>query len=274
MYYLKCQYCGLLNEVKNEYQVLCTGCNKKLANNFREWQSHYPEEVTFEDFKRLVCITESEIPKDPVKSKKTEKKGAKYWIVFIISFAVFSVIGRLAGEKIYELFQSPPAKVNEAILSQEWVRDTYGDYGLSLLTPQKLKKGELDLPENLRKLIENSSTFTYDDNSFQIMVNSVEYKSIIGEGNLQMGADGAMNSMKSQKGVTDFRYEERNIFVSNIHGLEQKGNCKIKNYGAEFINDIFVKGLKAWQILVIYRVDDDIARVAPRKVIESIDIKN
>jgi hypothetical protein len=274
MYYLKCQNCGLLNEVKTEYQVFCTGCNKKLANNFREWQSHYSEEATFEDFKRLVCVTGSEFPSEPVKVKKTEKRGAKFWIVFTISFAIFSVIGRLAGEKIYEFFQSEPAKVNENILNQEWVRDTYGDYGLSLQTPQKLEKGELEIPDNIKELIANNNTFNYQDNSFQIMVNSIEYKAVVGEANLQMGADGAMNSVKSQKGVTDFRYEERNLFVSNIHGLEQKGNCKIKNSGVEFINNIFVKGLKVWQVLVIYRVDDDIARTAARKVIGSIDIKN
>lgn len=274
MHYLKCQSCGSLNEVTTEYQVFCNSCNKKLANNFRDWQSHYPDEVTFEDFKRLVCVTGSEIPNEPVKVKKTEKRGAKYWIAFTISFAIFSVIGKIAGEKIYEFFQSAPAKVNENILNQEWVRNTYGDYGLSLLTPQKLEKGKLEFPDNVKELIENYSTFNYEDNSFQIMINSLEYKPVVGETNLQMGADGAMNSVKSQKGVTDFRYEERNVFVSNIQGLEQKGNCKIKNFGAEFINNIFVKGLKVWQVLVIYRVDDDIARKAARKVIGSIEIKN
>ena len=34
MYYIKCSQCGHLNEVKSEYQVFCSGCNKKLDNHF------------------------------------------------------------------------------------------------------------------------------------------------------------------------------------------------------------------------------------------------
>ncbi len=275
MYYLKCQNCGLLNEVKTEYQVFCTGCNKKLANNFREWQSHYSEEATFEDFKRLVCITESEIPKEPVKnSKKAEKKGLKYWLIFAVSLAIFSVIGRIAGEKIVEAFRSEPEKTNETTLKQEWIRGAYGDYGLSVLTPQKLIKDEVELPANVKEMIDNYSTHSSNNQGFQIRVSSVRYKPAIGEASLQGGADGAMNEMKAQKGVSDFHYEERNIFVSNIHGIEQKGNFKIKDFEAEFINNLFVKGLNAWQVLVIYRVDDNNGRIAARKVLESIEIKN
>ena len=273
MYYLKCQSCGLLNEVRTEFQVFCTGCNKKIDTNFRDWQARYPEEVNFEDFKRLVCVSEAEIPREPVKTKKSGIKGWKFWAAFIVSFAIFSVIGQLAGEKLMEIFRSEPSKVEETILKQEWVRDTYGDYGLSVETPEKLTKDAIKFPDNIKEFIENSSSYSSKVRGFEARVISVRYKPVIGEGDLQGGADGAINEMKAQKGVTDFHYEERNVFVSNVHGIEQKGNFKMKNFGAEFINNIFVKGLNAWQILVIYRVDDNIGRKAARKLMESIEIK-
>lgn len=105
MHFLKCSKCGHLNEVKTSYLIFCSNCNKKLDNNFSDWQVVNPDK-TFDDFKQLVCITEEEIQRIPIKEKSNKPKGLKYWIAFAVAFAVFYAIGQLGGEAIMKIFRS------------------------------------------------------------------------------------------------------------------------------------------------------------------------
>jgi len=56
MYYLKCNNCGHHNEMKSEFQVFCTSCDKKLDNYFSDWNKRNPEK-SFEDYQKIVCST-------------------------------------------------------------------------------------------------------------------------------------------------------------------------------------------------------------------------
>ena len=59
MHYLECSNCGHLNEVNNEFVEFCSKCKKKMDSSFSSWQIQNPEK-TFEEYKRLVCISEEE----------------------------------------------------------------------------------------------------------------------------------------------------------------------------------------------------------------------
>jgi acetyltransferase-like isoleucine patch superfamily enzyme len=90
------------NEVKSEYLIFCSNCNKKLENNYSDW-SNRNSDKTFEDFKEIICTTE----KFNKNTNKPKVKGLKYWIGFTVAFAIFYAIGQLGGEKIAELFRKP-----------------------------------------------------------------------------------------------------------------------------------------------------------------------
>lgn len=105
MYYLKCKSCGHLNEVKSEYLIFCSNCNKKLENNYSDWIKRNSEK-TFDDWKQLFCTTEITTPTNKTSTQK-KIKGLKYWIGFAVAFAIFYAIGQLGGEKIAEVFRKP-----------------------------------------------------------------------------------------------------------------------------------------------------------------------
>ena len=106
MHFLKCNNCGHLNEVKTAYLIFCSNCNKKLDNNFSNWQTRNPEK-TFDDFKQLICISEADVQKTSQKTKSNRPKGLKYWIIFAVAFAIFYAIGQFGGEKIAGIFRKP-----------------------------------------------------------------------------------------------------------------------------------------------------------------------
>jgi hypothetical protein len=107
MYFLKCNKCGHFNEVKTEYQVFCSNCDKKMDNNFSDWKKRNHDK-SFDDFKQLICTTNvQESTKDRPKEKFTRPKGLKYWIGFTVAFVIFYVIGHFAGDAIIGLFKKP-----------------------------------------------------------------------------------------------------------------------------------------------------------------------
>ncbi|HEX2933797.1 MAG TPA: hypothetical protein VHO72_00445 [Bacteroidales bacterium] len=106
MHFLKCNKCGHLNEVKSQYLIFCSKCNKKLDNNFSDWQRRNPEK-SLEDFKQLICVSANEIQKSNEKAKPVKQMKLKYWIGFAVAFAIFYAIGHFAGEKIISIFKKP-----------------------------------------------------------------------------------------------------------------------------------------------------------------------
>lgn len=103
MHYLKCNNCGHFNEVKTEYLVFCANCNKRLDNSFKEW-SKPNSDKSFDEYKELMCTTEkTDLSKELLKQRKI--KGLKYYIGFIVLFAIFYAIGHLGSDKIVGFFK-------------------------------------------------------------------------------------------------------------------------------------------------------------------------
>lgn len=104
MHYLKCSQCGHANLLKTEYLTFCSSCNRKLENNFTEWKKQN-QDKSLEEYKHLVCISESELESKTVEKRPT--KGAKYWIGFIVFFAILYTAGQFGGEELVKIFRKP-----------------------------------------------------------------------------------------------------------------------------------------------------------------------
>jgi hypothetical protein len=268
---LKCNNCGHLNDVKSEYLIFCDSCGKKLENNFRDWKNRNSDS-TLDDFKKLMCVSEDEMIKNSVKTKK-KPKSLKYWIGFALFFAIFYAVGQFGGEAIVRFFNSE--KTEREVLDQKWIKETYGNFGLSVETPVILTKADIPIPDEVKQVIDQMDSYTYaSSKGFKVYINSVKYNPIIGEANLQGAANGSVNEMKMQKGVTDFDYSEDYIFNNSIPGFIQKGTFKHKGIGVEFVNTGFLKGLVFYQVNIIYQDDDEVGRTAAKRVIDSIKIND
>lgn len=106
MDYLKCTNCGHYNEVKTEYQVLCSVCGKRLENCFSEWAKRNPD-GTLAEYKQTMCTTTAvEAPKEKSKSSVNQfkGKGLKFWIGFTLVFVVCYTAGYFAVEGMRSTF--------------------------------------------------------------------------------------------------------------------------------------------------------------------------
>lgn len=270
MRFLKCNNCGSLNEVKTEFLIFCQNCNKKLDNNFRDWQSRNPEK-TFEEFKTLVCVSESEVNNNPV-VKKNRPKSLKYWVGFAIALTISTIIGQFFGDKLIELIKF--GKTPKSILEQKWVSEKYGQDGLIVETPFNLNSTQLPFPDNVKVLIVDCSSYiTETSKGFMIMINSIRYKPEVGVLNLQGAANGSVAELKMQPGVSDFHYSEDYMYKDDIPGFSQKGTFIKDKVQMEFVNTCFANGLVFYQIMVGYKSDDSVAKQAAERVMKSIKIE-
>jgi hypothetical protein len=269
MYYIKCSHCGHLNEVKSEYQVFCSGCNKKLENNFSDWKKRNPGK-TFDEYKQLVCVSENEIQSvAPVKESKP-RKGLLVFIGIAAIAAIAYAIGSLAGDTIVRFLKYE--KTSKEVLGNDWIKKTYG-FGLTVETPVIMTEAELPIPDNVMSVIEKYEAYNYNSaKGFKVLINSIKYKPVVGELSLQGAANGSVNEMKMQKGVSGFDYTEASYSKGDIPGFIQKGTYKQDGIEIEFINTGFMKGLILWQVFVAYQSDDEVGRIAAQKVIDSIEI--
>jgi hypothetical protein len=270
MLYLKCNNCGNLNEVKTEYLSFCSSCNKKLDNSYSSWKLKNPGK-TFSDYSNLVCLTEEDIQKVESTGRKSKKRW-KYWVVFFVAFTAMSALGKYGGEMIVKYLNSE--LTSEKVFDKEWIRETYGDYGLTVETPVRLTKSDLPVPDAVRSLIESMDVYNYvSEKGFKLMINSVKYSVKLGTVNLQGAANGSISEMKNQEGVKDFDYTEEQITENDIPGFIQNGSYKDKGVAVEFVNVGFAKGLVMWQVIVVFQKDDVVGRRAAKRVIRSIEIK-
>ena len=121
MDYLKCNSCGYYNEVKTEYQVLCSACGKRLENSFVDWAKSNHDK-SFEDYKLAVCTKEVvEAPKGKTKSGVSQFKGksVKFWVGFAVVFAVAYVMGYFAVEGIVGAIRNPSISKELVAMSNE-----------------------------------------------------------------------------------------------------------------------------------------------------------
>lgn len=119
MHYLKCTYCGHLNEVKTEYLTLCSECNKRLENNYKDWKEIHPEK-SYEDFMSEVCIEMEEQQTTACEPEAKPKKlsPAKYVVIFLAAIASLYLIGHFAGNYIRGFISTKEhANINKTMIN-------------------------------------------------------------------------------------------------------------------------------------------------------------
>jgi hypothetical protein len=270
MYFLKCNNCGHPNEVISETLLFCNKCNKKLANNYRDWKKGKTEK-TFEEFKLLMCISEKDINNKV--SKKVNPKIKRNWINLMVIFAVlFAVAFYFKGKLLdYIKFGSHKTIAPE----QVWITEQYGYDGLSVETPFKLKPEQVQIPLEEKAEIDSCANYSYwTSANFYIFISSIRFiPQIEAMINLRDFAKGSVIKLKTQPAVSDFVYNEGKIFYKNIPGYRQTGTFIRDKVNLEFISEGYLDGVKLYQIIIVYEADDKTAKPLVQRILSSIKIE-
>lgn len=270
MYYIKCNQCGSLNQFQNDYLTFCSSCNKKLENNYTAWQKANPTKKK-EDYIQLYCISDEEI-QERILNKPKKKSKLAYLIGLVIVVSISTALASLGVNELIKYYKI--SKGSEKVSEADWERKEYGNLGLSIDTPYELNKIDLPYPEELKTIIDRSYSYTYSSNEgLYILVNSVEYSELIGEFSIEGAANGSINEMKMEEGVSNFTYEQEDIEWNAIPGFKQNGSFLKDGIDANFINIGYAKERIFHQVLIIYPQSNKDAKSISERISSSISLQ-
>jgi len=269
MLYIKCNKCGHLNQFQNDYLTFCSSCNKKLDNNYTSWQKENPKKNKAE-YIRLFCISDEEIAE---RTKNQPKKKSK--LAYIIGIVIVTTISAsLASLGVSELTKYFKNNIETSEIKEEnWKLTSYGSLGLKLEVPFELTSIEVDLPDEIKSLIEVSNNYSYSSISgFTIVVNSFLYSDEVTEFSLEGAANGSINDIKMQAGVSNLDYQLDNIVLNDVPGFKLNGSLENEGVSFNLIIMGYVNGSVFHQVIVIYKSDDSEADKAAKRITSSIII--
>ncbi|CAK7026394.1 MAG: hypothetical protein PETM_01080 [Petrimonas sp.] len=99
-------------------------------------------------------------PAIPIKKGKILKsRSLKEKILIVVITTIFAAVGSWLGSAAVTALKNNK-KTDEKVLSEQWVKKTYGTYQLTLETPWELKSSTPPpLPENIKRMLEKMETF-------------------------------------------------------------------------------------------------------------------
>jgi len=163
----------------------------------------------------------------------------------ILSILIF-VVGMVGGKLAYdELFAEPETVSFEDI---DWAY--FDRLGVRYEAPFELAPMELDLPEYVKTYVKEMNNLHYESKAIGFFISRAEYRPGV-KPNIDGAVQGAVQNMKSQKGITEFTYKASPIRKNSIEGRLVEGTCKVNEEDAEFVCQVFAKDLKLLQIMTM-----------------------
>lgn len=271
-YFLKCEHCGHLNEMKTSYLVFCGSCGKKMQNNFSNWQILNPGK-SFESYQQEVCVSETQYQAIEADNPKPRKKiSNKTWIGILIGISLVIIVG-LGTSYVIKEFLFPNL---EKYRDGKWTTQTCGTLGLSIDAPIKMKPSDLienEIPEESKKYLLSMETYTSSvmNQKLMIMTNSVEYVPEI-NASLEGAVQGSLNEIKNKPGLSDFQQDVSPLRKGELQGALVTGKYKENNMIIGYRMAMFVKGNAMWQVFVAYDYKDKAGYEISERIINSVSI--
>ena len=191
--YLICDNCQYKNTVNSERMVFCKGCNKKIANNFLDWQklkfnssfAQYVEELDTYN----ASLSKKTILEEPMAEKKSIFKSSlsspsKKTVVFVASVLIQLIITFvLLGKNYYSENEQSDATITFLNHPSDYLKDVKWNHysisqDLSLILPFEVQESESILPCYMQNYIENSKSNKSESSpSFSVSIEKMEFNS-------------------------------------------------------------------------------------------------
>jgi hypothetical protein len=171
---------------------------------------------------------------------------------------------------------------SKELLEGEWIKSTYGNPGVSIETPEVLKRIDLtkSLPKNGLALIKEMNSFAYGGvtDNFYLMVSTYNYKQDSTAVDLKKSLEVTLQTLESQGA--------QNMVVKQEDFETKEGLTGIKGYGTfSRVNDKSIGSEKIYyeivlfgqegglqQIMIFHEDDDSYANEIADRVLSSVEL--
>jgi hypothetical protein len=229
--------------------------------------------------------TEQELMQDEAyRQQKLRQRRNKRIIIGVVvgAFALVIAVTALVATKgftyVKDTYLGHPTK---ELLEGEWIRSEYGYPPVAITTPQVLKRGEIEMPDEAKQMLVGNETFMYGSliSNFYTVVNTMQFNEQV-EFNLETAVDGIYAYLENQGAKNIIMKREQFTTINGAEGIRAFGTLEIENPVTgeltqneyEILN--FAENGGYQQITIIYNEDDIYAEEIAQRITDSVELKN
>lgn len=229
--------------------------------------------------------TEEELMQDEAYLSELNRKRKRRRIIFgvlaivmILGIGITALVVTKGYTYVKDTYLGHPTK---ELLEGEWIRSEYGNPPVAVTTPRVLKRGELNLPEEAKRMMVGAETFTYGSllSNFYVTVNTMKFKGEV-KFDMNKAIDGIYDVLEKQGATNIVMKQEDFTTVSGAKGVKVFGTLDAKNpvTGESIPNEYAILNFAEQggfeQIIVVYNLDDQYAKEISDRIINSVELNN
>ncbi|MFV8280650.1 BatD family protein [Christiangramia marina] len=229
--------------------------------------------------------TQEELLQDEEYLEAQRKKRKKRRIILgvlvgaaIIIIGVTTLIATKGITYVMDTYIGHPTK---ELLEGEWIRSEYGNPSVAVTTPKVLVRGEIEMPEDVQRMMVGSETFIYGSllSNFYSAVTTIKFQGEV-QFDLQKAVDGIYTNLEAQGATNIVMKQEEFTTLNGAKGLKVFGTLQAQNpvTGEAIPNEYVILNFAEKggfeQIIVIFNEDDTYAEEISQRIINSVEINN
>ena len=229
--------------------------------------------------------TEEELLQDQLYREKLERKRKKKKLIIAVSavlVALIALTGYLAATKGFGFVKDTYfGNESKDLLKGDWVSSEYGNPPVTITTPEVLKRGEMELSDEVREMMVGSQTFLYGDFSDNYFIALTTMKFNQGtEFKLDTAVDGVYDLLEKRGASNIILKQEEFSTLNGATGMKIFGSMSVENPQSgkvrekEYVILNFGEGLGFQQIILIHNANDEFAREITDRIVGSVELIN
>ena len=213
--------------------------------------------------------------------KKRKKRKIILGILVGAAIIIIGVTTLIATKGITYVMDTYIGHPTKELLEGEWIRSEYGNPSVAVTTPKVLVRGEIEMPEDVQRMMVGSETFVYGSllSNFYSAVTTIKFQGEV-QFDLQKAVDGIYTNLEGQGATNIVMKQEEFTTLNGAKGLKVFGTLQAENpvTGEAIPNEYVILNFAEKggfeQIIVIFNEDDKYAEEISQRIINSVEINN
>ena len=255
----------IVNEIKNDRTVV-----EEILNNTQNAVHLNDALEVSEAIKEEVFIQQQ--------PQKKKNNLVKYILIFI---AVFIIVIGVAGYFGYSYVKDKfIGNTTSEMVDKQWYSSSYGHPSVSIETPEILQAQAVEIPDNLKTIIEDATTYNYGSliSNFYVEVTTTNFVNELENFEFEQGIEATLQQMAQKIGV-NFTNLYQEIRVNNgIEGRIVTADYDLKNEVTQQLNSytltllFFADTKNIRQIIITQLASDEKAEEVNERILKSVSL--
>jgi len=216
-----------------------------------------------------------------VQRKKRKKRKIILGVLVGAAIVIIGVTTLIATKGITYVMDTYIGHPTKELLEGEWIRSEYGNPTVAVTTPKVLVRGEIEMPEDVQRMMVGSETFVYGSllSNFYSAVTTIKFRGEV-QFDLQKAVDGIYTNLEGQGATNIVMKQEEFTTLNGAKGLKVFGTLQAENpvTGEAIPNEYVILNFAEKggfeQIIVIFNGNDTYAEEISQRIINSVEINN